>query len=70
MGRMKDLKIEIEEGVYELENLESELASINYELKSLEDRKKDVKKTLEILRAKFGSYKTLSLSQERRGLKF
>ena len=65
MGRMKDLKIEIEEGVYELESLESELASINHELKFLENRKSVIEKTLETLRAKFGFYETFS--QERRG---
>jgi len=68
MGKMKDLKIEIEEGVYELENLESELASINHELKFLENRKRAVEKTLETLRAKFGFYETFS--QERRGSRF
>jgi prefoldin subunit 5 len=68
MGRMKDLKIEIEEGVYELENLESELAWINHEIKFLENRKRDIEKTLEILRAKFGFYETFS--QERRRSKF
>lgn len=68
MGRMKDLKIEIEEGVYELESLKSELASINYELEFLENRKSAIKKTLETLMPKFGFYKTFS--QERRGSKF
>lgn len=68
MGKMKDLKIEIEEGVYELESLESELASINYELKLLGNRKGAIEKTLETLRAKFGFYETFS--QERRGSKF
>ena len=68
MGKMKDLKIEIEEGVYQLQNLESELASIKNELKFLENRKRAVEEALETLRAKFRFYKTFF--RDERGSRF
>jgi predicted nucleic acid-binding Zn-ribbon protein len=57
MGKMKDLKIEIEEGVYQLQTLESELTSIKSELEFLENRKRTVEEAIKDLRAKFKFYR-------------
>jgi prefoldin subunit 5 len=56
MGKMKDLKIEIEEGAYQLQALESELTSIKGELKFLESRKRALEEAIKDLRAKFKFY--------------
>jgi predicted nucleic acid-binding Zn-ribbon protein len=64
MGKMKDLKIEIEEGVYQLQTLESELTSIKSELKSLEDKKRAVEEAIRDLRARFKFYSAFSRNEK------
>ncbi|MER3446791.1 MAG: hypothetical protein C4291_08080 [Candidatus Dadabacteria bacterium] len=58
MGKMKDIKMEIEDGVYRLQTLESELTSINSELSFLENRKRTIEEAIKDLRARFKFYKT------------